>query len=425
MEGIENKTYDAIIVGSGPGGGTVARELSKKGKKVLVLERGKDPKVKGSLFQTMPTFRAIPTTAKAPIISQSVAGGATFSFCGTAIEPPYEAFAAHGIDLKEDVAETKKELGIAPLPDDLIGPMTKRIMASAQDLGIDWQKIPHFVDASKCRPGCWRCTYNCPYGAKWTARMFVAEATENGGDFIAEAQVENILVENGKATGVVFKSKDKTTTVKAPLVILSAGGMYSPKLIEKTGIEGVGKNFFFDPLLLVTGIVKEARGGLREIPMATGINYAEEGYLLTDLTFTWSRYLGGAVAAGEYLKLLSGKRALTIMIKIRDELSGSLTKKGPVIKDMGEVEQKRFAGGIEIAEKILKHAGATSTFKTSVSGAHPGGTVKIGEFVDQNLKTQIENLYVCDASVIPTAWGLPPVLTIIALGKRLARHLVS
>lgn len=255
--------------------------------------------------------------------------------------------------------------------------------------------------------------------------MFVTEATKNGSDFISGAQVKNILVENGKATGVTFKSKDKQTKVEAPLVILSAGGMYSPKLLEKAGVEGIGKNFFFDPLLLVTGVVKDAKGGLREIPMATGINYAEEGYLLTDLTFTALRYMGGAAAAGKYLQLLSGKRALTIMIKIRDEQSGSLTNKGPVIKDLGEVERRRFAGGIEIAKKILIHAGAKDTFKTSISGAHPGGTVKIGESVDQNLKTQIDNLYVCDASVIPTAWGLPPVLTIIALGKRLARHLTN
>jgi choline dehydrogenase-like flavoprotein len=35
------------------------------------------------------------------------------------------------------------------------------------------------------------------------------------------------------------------------------------------------------------------------------------------------------------------------------------------------------------------------------------------------------NLYVCDCSVIPEAWGLPPVLTLVGLGKRLARHLVA
>jgi choline dehydrogenase-like flavoprotein len=58
-------------------------------------------------------------------------------------------------------------------------------------------------------------------------------------------------------------------------------------------------------------------------------------------------------------------------------------------------------------------------------GAHPGGTARIGQVVDENLKTEIENLYVCDTSVIPEPWGLPPVLTCIGLGKRLAKHLLN
>ena len=52
-----------------------------------------------------------------------------------------------------------------------------------------------------------------------------------------------------------------------------------------------------------------------------------------------------------------------------------------------------------------------------------GQLTKIGEVVDSNLKTKFDNLYVCDCSVIPEAWGLPPTLTILGLGKRLAKHL--
>lgn len=265
--------------------------------------------------------------------------------------------------------------------------------------------------------------YNCPDGAKWTARRFAIEVVDNGGIFKTNANVDTIIVENGKATGVLYTENGKTVKAEAPCVVLSAGGLDSPKFLEKLGVDGVGKNFFVDPLLMVMGIVKGAKGGLKEIPMSAGVNFSDEGYLLTDFTLTSLRYIGNALAAGKISKMLSGKSALSIMIKIRDELSGEISDKGPVNKTLGKDEKKRFKDGIELAEKILRNAGVQSTFKTSIVASHPGGTVKIGEIVDQNLKTMIDNLYVCDASVIPTAWGLPPVLTLIALGKRLARHL--
>lgn len=55
--------------------------------------------------------------------------------------------------------------------------------------------------------------------------------------------------------------------------------------------------------------------------------------------------------------------------------------------------------------------------------AHPGGTVKIGEHLDARLSTRIDRLHVCDCSVIPEPWGLPPTLTLVGLGKHLARVL--
>ena len=50
-------------------------------------------------------------------------------------------------------------------------------------------------------------------------------------------------------------------------------------------------------------------------------------------------------------------------------------------------------------------------------------TAKIGEIVDSNLETDIKNLFVCDASVLPISPGKPPILTILALSKRLADYL--
>src|SRR5579862_6777438 len=41
-DGVKNRTYDAIVIGSGMSGGWAAKELCEKGLKTLVLERGRD-----------------------------------------------------------------------------------------------------------------------------------------------------------------------------------------------------------------------------------------------------------------------------------------------------------------------------------------------------------------------------------------------
>jgi choline dehydrogenase-like flavoprotein len=45
--------------------------------------------------------------------------------------------------------------------------------------------------------------------------------------------------------------------------------------------------------------------------------------------------------------------------------------------------------------------------------------------LDENLQTEVRNLYVCDASCFPEALDRPTVLTIIGLGKRLGAHLLE
>ena len=69
-----------------------------------------------------------------------------------------------------------------------------------------------------------------------------------------------------------------------------------------------------------------------------------------------------------------------------------------------------------------------SLFESKVQGAHPGGSAAIGTVVDRTLQTKIDNLFVCDASVFPAAAyndrdRLPPIVTIVALAKKLAKTL--
>ena len=82
--------------------------------------------------------------------------------------------------------------------------------------------------------------------------------------------------------------------------------------------------------------------------------------------------------------------------------------------------------GVATAGAILQNAGAETIFTSTVlRSAHPGSTAPIGSIVDKNLKTGVDGLYVCDGSVFPEAPGIPPILTILALSKRLSKHLIE
>lgn len=78
-------------------------------------------------------------------------------------------------------------------------------------------------------------------------------------------------------------------------------------------------------------------------------------------------------------------------------------------------------------EKILLEAGADpgSLCKEAVRAGHPGGTAGIGRVVNADQETEISRLFVSDASVLPEAPGMPPVLTIVALSKRFSKILSS
>jgi len=145
--------------------------------------------------------------------------------------------------------------------------------------------------------------------------------------------------------------------------------------------------------------------------------------MLADLS--WPRWMYQLFAAevGRVDRLLVQRRTLPIMVKLRDELGGHLTDRGGVRKRLSARDRQRLQRGSQHARQILARAGARKLFSTWYFASHPGGSAKIGDVVDANLATEVDGLSVCDASVIPEAWGLPPTLTILALARRLARQL--
>jgi choline dehydrogenase-like flavoprotein len=159
--------------------------------------------------------------------------------------------------------------------------------------------------------------------------------------------------------------------------------------------------------------------------MTAGVHMEDEGYMMTDMAHPFATTAMFAAGVFKFQKMFSRPKTLQIMVKAKDELGGKLTDSGGVRKILNKNEKQKLWKGYERAKEILKNAGAKDIFKTPYLAAHPGGTVKVGDLVDSNLKTEYDNLYVCDCSVIPEAWGMPPTTTLIGLGKRLSKHLLK
>ena len=429
MNTLSEQEFDAIVVGTGPGGGSVAHELDQLGWKCLILEKGKGDPIKGTPSQLIP-MALIPgkslhfTEQLLGLIHGITVGGSSLIYYANSFEPPYEMFESYDIDLRSDVAKVKQELPIKPLVDELVGKAAWKIMESARSLGYEWSKLPKIVFQDKCRKNCDKCVMGCPYGAKWTSRDYVENACANHSVLITEAEVKRVIHQKGVAKGVEFFHRGARYKAYAKKIIVAAGGIGSPMILRQSGLFNVGKNFFFDPLIFAIGEVDDPHSG-KEFPMAAGMHFNEEGFMLTDLVLPRWLYWVFTAQVFRFDRLPAHNRSLPIMIKARDELGGQITKTGGVRKHLNKTEKTRLNNGYEHARKILVNAGARNIFKTWYLAVHPGGTAKINEVVNSNLETEIKNLFVCDCSVIPESWGLPPSLTLLALGKRLGRHLQS
>jgi choline dehydrogenase-like flavoprotein len=421
---------DVIVVGSGPGGATLAKELSGRGKKVLILEWGPGGPIRGTFGQYLrelmvPGKSLLVTSDFLGMVRGITTGGSSLFYYATGFPVPIEMLRSHGVDLEHDVAEVRKELPIAPLKEEMMTPMASRLMESAQRLGFDWHKLDKLMDQTRWRPEYPFGYYGDPHGVKWSARMYVDAACANGATLLNDAKVTRVIVENGTATGVEFVHNGQRQTATAPTVVVAAGGIGSPIILRNSGMQDAGNNFFFDPLITVCGTIRDVALRHNEIPMSAGVHLRDEGYVMTDMAIPPLTHVALTAQVGRLGKLFAFRHTARIMVKIKDELSGHLTDRGGVRKTLTAADRSKLLHGFENAKRILIEAGAKDIYKTGYMAAHPGGTVKIGELIDANLQTAYRNLYVCDCSVIPEAWGLPPVLTLVALGKRLARHLAA
>jgi choline dehydrogenase-like flavoprotein len=318
-----------------------------------------------------------------------------------------------------------RELNVKPLPERLIGRSSMRIMNTANKLGFDMEPMPKFINPKKC-VSCGLCILGCKTNAKWSSINFIQELQRYGSKLVTGIDVQAVVVKKKKAIGLIAKKDKQVVRIYANKIVLSAGGYGSAIVLKKSGIDKAGNSFFVDLFNVTYGILRGIR--LYKEPAMTVLTskfLEKEGFIISPFVDMPIILKGIIKRSLSFNCNYSYNNLIGIMTKVKDDHNGKIMVNGRFTKSPTEDDFVKLHKGSQIAKEILMEMGVKKKdiFVTAPRGAHPGGTASIGKLVDNNLRTEIENLYVCDASVLPMSSGAPPIITIISLGKRLSRFL--
>ena len=401
------KMKEVIIVGAGTGGLSVAKELSENSDvNITIIE-------KGPLTSPAEAYKYYDVWDKneMEIIKTDLVGGSSLVIAGNFVPSLVEELKEYDIDITPQLEQLKDEIGIQTMPESHAGRIDNLLKDASKQLGLNMQDMPKAINPEKCKQ-CGKCAWGCPHGAKWSSLSDLEIAQENGAKLITDEAVTGLIMEDNKIKGV---KTDKANSYAADVVVLAAGGIITPKLLRTAGIKA-GETLSVDPFITIGGYLKDAKQD-NEIQMN---KYIKLPHIV--ISSHTSQYLLPKIQ--ETHPDATVDDIISLMIKIPDNLKGHVYL-NEVVKGIDFEDAALLARGAAIAGSILVQAGADieSISSTHVRGAHLIASARIGDIVDKNLETEIENLYVADGSVLPKAPGLPPIYTILALSRRLGQYL--
>ena len=418
----------AIVVGTGAGGATVAKELQGRFD-VTILEAGKEfhPFTQLSMVETIrktgllfdereiqlvfPTYK-IRRAGDGMVLVNGVGLGGTTTLCtGNALRMD-DDLKALGFDLDAEFAEIAREIPISTAHQRRWHKSTRRLFEIFGEMGLDPRPTPKMGDYDRCI-SCGRCVLGCPQGAKWDSRRFLNIALAHGAELVSSCRVARVVVQDGRATGVEARRGLARRFYPADLVILAAGGLGTPVILDASGIE-CEPSLFVDPVLCVAANIPGSRLN-REIPMP--FVSQREGFILSPYFDYLSYFFNRAWRAP------AGDIA-AIMIKLADSNRGSILARG-LDKGLTAEDKSRLQEAVKLCTEILVRYGASAerTFLGTLNAGHPGGMLPLTAAERETLHSARlpANLYVADATLIPKSLGNPPILTIIALAKRVSK----
>lgn len=476
---------DAVVVGTGPGGASVARVLAASGQSVVLLEEGPaKSRFRPSQAHTMRYHMQ----ERGTIIAQGSAylsiaagrgvGGGSLINSALSFKPADDIFdhwatqlatPSWGADRLSPIFEEIAQLiGVGPTKPMFAGENNRLIAAGVSALGLDGGLAPR--NTPLC-VGCGICNYGCPTSGKASMNLtLLPRAAENGARIQADTKVVEVITEGGRATGVRGIASNPDTdepvgdvVVHADRVILSAGAIGTPRLLWHCGLAErmgpVGDGLHIHPGSAVFGLCDRdiylwrgaTQGAYFHHPDLPGV--LPHGFTAPpEVCLMAMDAVGPRLEAGiAQLPKLAG---MVVMISDKSEGRVRATRDGRadvqyhfldsdiarIKAGMRETARVLLAGGAkEVFSPVHntgRHASAEALYEAvlpadiadfTLYAAHPMSTCRMGvdpktSVIDPSGEAHgVPGLCIADASVFPTSLGVNPQLTTMAVSTKLAQ----
>lgn len=501
-------TADAVVVGSGAGGGVVAAQLAESGREVVMLEEGAyldAPDFSGDEGEMVPRLFAdqgVRATVDASVLllqGGTVGGGTTVNWMvmeRTPDEVLDEWRLVHGLEgytaaaLAPVFDRIERDVHARTVPDDAHSPSNQVILDGSRALG--WKAHPARINARDCvRAG--TCSLGCRYDAKQGGlRTYLPRAFAAGARLYTGARAERLEVLD-RATPAAGPTparkrvhamvRDPGTgeergrlVIDAPIVVLAAGAVGTPALLERSGLGGggVGRYLRLHPTSVVTGRYDREMYPLAGVPLSAICDefrrrdahghgfWIECPALLPALAAVALSGFGPAHRE----RMLALRQSVSLIVLVRDG-SGEDTSQGCVWVDaqgrtriryrLTAADRANLVEGVVAAARVHLAAGAREAEslhtppvrvadeaglralraanygpnRVTLFSAHVNGTCRMGVHPATSGTTPdgerhgVRGLYVADGSLLPTALGVNPQETIIALASVIAERIAA